>query len=351
MTVSSPSIHLIAVGVDRPSGQTPLSYAQSDAIKIALAFAGQLGAVPQENVTLLLGEGATWRTLDDLLEQMERKNPTFLIFFFAGHGDGSGISLADRLYSFALLRKRINRIGARGTVLMLDCCGAGGFSKSAALEGVSVSGIEAAWWPSLFAAVPGVRVFMASDWNKYTSEVEGVGGVYTDSIIRAMQLPAPGDILVSTGSFVSDALVFERAKKYMIERGLQPTRAGKFGRLPLAIANDRPRGSATVSSIGALDGGGVEVSVSLLSRLLLPTRISLTASDTAGSWSTESVEVVPQSSWCEESAQFFIDLGSSQRTSRRILLLGRCTIQWLVQVSDAEGRVLLSERYSARYAA
>lgn len=346
--IVSPSISLIAVGVNRPRGQPPLKHAESDAFRLATAFASQLGPVRPENARILLGSQATWRNLDGLLEKLERRPPDFLVLPFGGHGNGLGIALVDKLYPFDRLKQRIERIGSRGTVLLLDSCGSGGFAKAAALDGISVG---AEWGPLLLAAAPGVRVFMASTESGSTIEIDGVGGAFTDSLIRAMRLPVPGDIRVRRGSFVSDELVYRRAARFMRKRGLTATSAGTFGGLPLSAANDRACGTAEVTGVSPLAGGGVEVSVTLRNRRFLPTRIVATASDRGGRWPAQAVDVLPTTELSAESARFSVDLSVSPRAMLRLATHSRCVVGWSVHVEDSEGRVLAGDAYRLAYAA
>jgi hypothetical protein len=346
-----PTIYLIAVGVDRPRGGDALRYAEHDACKITDAFIGQLGPVHPRDATLLLGRDATWANLDGVLARMQRQAPDFLIVFFSGHGNDSGIALADQSYAFSTLRRRLERIGARGTVLLLDSCGSGGFAKAAAaLEGVG--GIDTAWWPILLAAVPGTRVFMASTENGSTVEIDGVGGAYTDAIIRAMRLPVSGDLPSGQGSFVSDDLVSRRAASIMRQRGLRSTRTGTFGGFPLAVANARCVGSAEVVGLISLEGGSLDVVVLLHSRLLLPTRIVATATDAAGAqWEPQVVVVTPQTMIDSVRARFAIDVRGSKRAFLQLAIRGRCAIVWNVRVFDAEDRCLTDDSYNVAYAA
>lgn len=345
-----PTISLIAVGVNTPRDGEALRYAELDARRIAAAFVGQLGPVCIEDATILLGCNATHQELDAALAREESRKPDYLIFFFAGHGYNQGIALADRLYAFSRLQRRLKRIDAQGTVLLLDSCGSGGFAKAAGLEGVG--SLDLRWWSLLLAAVPGTRVFMASSAEGSTLEIDGIGGVYTDALIRAMRRPTPGDLESGGISFVSDDLVFSRARLIMRQRGLRPVRAGAFGGFPLAVANHLPVGQADVVSLIRLVRGGLAVQVCLQNRLLLPTQVVATATDAFGSqWEPQVVTVEPQATVDTLEARFYIDAKRSPIARQQLVALGRCVIGWNVKVLDAEGRCLTNDRYNIAYAA
>jgi hypothetical protein len=345
-----PTISLVAVGVNSPQSEVALRYAEIDARRITSAFIGQLGPVRVEDATVLLGTAATCAKLDAVLAREARRQPGYLIVFFAGHGHGEGIVLHDHLYSFTRLRRRLERIGARGTVLLLDSCGAGGFAKVAGLDGVG--DLDLVWWPLLFAAVPGTRVFMASPADGTTLEIEGIGGVYTDALIRAMRLPVPGDLWSGGISFVSDEQVFKRAELIMRQRGLRPARAGDFGGFPLAVANHQPIGRADVVSLLPMDGGGLAVHVCLQNRLLLPTHIVATATDALSfQWKPQVITVEARAIADAFEARFRVDAERSPIACRQLAAFGRCAIAWSVKVLDAEGRCLTERGYNVAYAA
>jgi hypothetical protein len=342
---------LVAIGVNRTPGGTTLSSAEGDAVNIACAQAGQLGPVLPENAQVLLGAAATCAAVDRALLAVARRRPTFFSFYFGGHGNAAGLGLADGLYSFARLHRMLKRIAARGTVVILNSCGAGGFAKSAALGGVDV-GISAPWTAALLSAVPGSRVFMASSADAYTLESPDVGGVFAHALLNAMQAPASGDLHVAGHEFVSDRLVFVRATKIMATYGLKPQSMGMFGDFPMVLANAHPVGAVSVESAEPTNGVGLEVVIDVRNRRYLSTAIVATARDAQGNrWPPKRVVGVPDGARRKFTASFDVDVRHSPASLAQLSRYGACRISWDIDVVDANGRLLARDRRVADYVA
>lgn len=340
----------IAVGVNETPRATTLRFAERDAVRIALAQAGQLGPVLPENAAVLLGPKATACELDRALAAAARQRPTFFSFYFGGHGNQLGIGLANKLYPFSRLRDWVARIGARGTIVMLNCCGAGGFAKSAVAGLAGVPDLSIAWTAALFAAVPGARVFMASSADAYTLERADVGGVYAHALINAMQAPRPGDLDVMGYQFVSDRLVCTRATQIMARYGLQPEYAGAFGGFPMVLANIHPVGETDVTAIAPVDDFGVTVNVAVRDRRYLPTTIVATATDAFGNrWPSQRVVALPDGQHRQLSATFDIDATQSFGARMQLWQHGACRLTWNIDVMDTSGRLLAQGRQVADY--
>lgn len=346
------SYGLVAVGVNQSPRSELLKYAERDTVGIACALAGQLGPIPRENAEVLLGPEANRQSLDLALAQEVTRRPRYFAFYFGGHGNRSGIALSDGIYPFSRLRYWLKRIGARGAIVMLNSCEAGGFVKSSAVAGLGDADLPYAWEALLLAAVPGTRIFMACSADSSTFEVEGIGGIFPHALINAMQAPLPGDLPFMGRGFVSDELVFERTESIMRGYGIEPIRAGTFGRLPMAVANQYPAGAAEVASFEPTDGAGVSVAVDVCDRLLLPTKIVVTASDPLGNqWPSDTMIALPTDRRQSIPARFSIDVMRSQHARYQLRRYGRCRIAWDVRVLDANGRQLARDLCITDYAA
>jgi hypothetical protein len=340
---------LVSIGVNRTPGGATLSFAERDALGIACAQAGQLGPVLPENAHVLLGANATRDEVDRTLDAVARQRPAFFSFYFGGHGNAAGLGLADDLYSFARLHRMLKRIGARGTVVMLNSCGAGGFAKSAALGGV-VGGVSPAWTAALLSAVPGSRVFMASAADASTVERSDVGGVFAHALLNAMQAAASGDLQVAGHEFVSDRLVFVRATKIMAQYGLKPQSMGTFGDFPMVLANAHPVGAVSVESAEPTDGVGLAVVLDVRNRRYLPTTIVATARDAQGNrWPSKRVVGLPDGARRKFTASFDVDVRQSPASLTQLSRYGACRISWDIDVVDANGRLLARDRRVADY--
>lgn len=344
------SYGLISVGVNQSPGTARLRFAERDALAMAAVFAGQLGPVPPEHALVLRGKEATCSELDAALVAERRRGPDYLTFFFDGHGNADGLGMADDLYSFARLRHRLAQIGATSTIVMLNCCGAGGFAKSSAIGGLAGLPLQEAWDIALLSAAPGVRVFMACAADATTLERGDIGGVYAHALLRAMRAPRAGDLQVGPYEFVSDALVCKRAAAIMLDYDLAPQSAGIFGDFPMVIANRLPAGEAEVAFIQGVEGQRLEVGVVVHDRRWLPTTIVATARDAFGNrWPAKRVTLLPRGSRRRLRATFDVDVTESLGAVSQLRRFGACRIAWDVAVLDEVRRPLAQVQHVVDY--
>ena len=274
---------LVSVGVNVTPGAPPLDHAEDDAVRIVQALAGQLGPVNLRNTVLLAGQrrAVTCATLDRTLKAVAQRKPKFFAFYFGGHGTRRGLGLADGVYTFRRLHDRLDEIGATSTIVILDCCEAGGFALPL-IEGLGGLPRSPEWDLQLLLAMPGLRVMMASSSTRSTYELPGVGGVFTSALIEAMQTDEPGDLGLFGAQFVSDRLAFKRAAATMAALGLSPRYFGRLGDFPLVMANVRPVGDAIVSFVEPTAGLGLNVEVVTSGRRFLSSMTVATPYDALG---------------------------------------------------------------------
>ncbi len=345
---------LVSVGVNHSPGATALRYAARDARDVARVLAGALGPVNPANAAVLLsgsGTPPTREALDRALKREARRRPMFFAFYFGGHGNRTGLALADGHYPFTQLRARLSAIGARGTVVMLNCCEAGGFMRDAVAGLGEARRIPDAWVVQLLSAEPGTRVFMASSASANTFERSDMGGVYAYALQRAMLMPAPGDLSVLGEEFVSDWLVFSRAAAIMRDYGLAPEPGGVFGGFPMVRAHREAVGESTLVALEAVEGFALNVDLSIHDRRFLATHIIATAIDGFGNrFAVKQVVSSPPKSDARVRAHFAID-DLSGGCVDQIVRWGACRITWDVAVLDGEGRLLDRGRCVADYPA
>ena len=343
---------LVSVGVNDAPGTRRLRHAERDALSLARVFASELGPVQPSDAVLLAGEKktATRRGLDRVLLRAARRHPRFFAFAFCGHGNRSGIVLSEGSYPFTRLRARIKAIGARATIVMLDCCQAGGYVRRSQVAGLAGDeAVSAAWGVQLLAAIP--RVFMASSADTNTVEIDGLGGVFAHALTRAMLAPVLGDLSLMGTDFVSDALVFARAAVIMRHFGLRPESGGTFGGFPMVRAHSEPFGETSVVSVKPVEGFGVSVDLAINDRRFLPTQIIASAIDGYGNVFAEqrAVSVPPRSDFAVKT-EFALD-ELSDGCLEQLAYWRACRVTWDIAVLDGEGRLLDRGRYVADYTA
>jgi EAL domain-containing protein (putative c-di-GMP-specific phosphodiesterase class I) len=228
-------IRLVAIGVNAaPSGGgTPLRWAEADAESIFLALTDEeTGTVDKALSVLVVGEAATAANAKKLLREtmLDCQPDDVLLVYFAGHGyqvesgsrdvflvtsdfdQDSILENPDSALHVSYLAKRIflnDDCKAGRTILVLDCCHAGGFS---------VAGETA----NLYERSQGShQALLACAENQTTRESDDLRhGVFTDAILRALsgqgQTDQRGEVTLGAVRYF-----FEQ------ERHLQPISLGR----------------------------------------------------------------------------------------------------------------------------
>ncbi len=162
------------------------------------------GMFPEDNVTLLLDDNATKKSVWNALAALRRKvgkNDTVWIYY-AGHGASEGgdyywvlhDSNVDDLYATGLARQEISRVlndlAAERVVTFLDCC----YAAATAVQKNPTRAIETA--EELFASYAGKgRVIVsASDGREKSVELADEGhGAFTYFMVRGLKGEADKD--------------------------------------------------------------------------------------------------------------------------------------------------------------
>src|SRR5688572_607338 len=91
-------VHLVAIGVDRPSGREPIHGGQNDATALA-AFLGGLSPRCSQSVAiksdLLVGEDATFARVADVFASLRGTRLDTLVVAFSGVSHEDGLGLVD----------------------------------------------------------------------------------------------------------------------------------------------------------------------------------------------------------------------------------------------------------------
>jgi hypothetical protein len=134
-----PPVHRIAVVVGAnapPPGRAALRYAHEDARRMAEVLE-RVGRFRPGDVHLLLEPSPG--DITGLLERLGREvrtdlGDTVLVFYYSGHSDGQVVFPGGRALGLADLRTRIEAIGARLRLGILDTCRGGGWTQTKGLS-------------------------------------------------------------------------------------------------------------------------------------------------------------------------------------------------------------------------
>lgn len=216
-----------------------LDYADDDA-RAFYAFlrserAG-LGGIPEENITLLLNEEATFRSMRSALTTfLEQATEDDLVFIYiAAHGapnpnrpddlfilpfDAEANNIAGTGLAMGHVNEAIQKLYARHTVLLTDAChsggiGASGFATRAAPGTETLNAINRAFLQDLQATQSGLAILTASEPRQLSREGEQWGGghgVFTWHLLQGLEGLADedGDQIVRLGElleYVRDAV-------------------------------------------------------------------------------------------------------------------------------------------------
>jgi len=115
-------------------GQGELQYAQDDAARLAQVLL-ELGHFDAKQTRVLRnpGRGAVLGALDDLgnvlSEHAERGEQVQLVFYYSGHARSNALQLGSEELPLTELRQRITQLPSTFTLIVLDACQSGAFSR------------------------------------------------------------------------------------------------------------------------------------------------------------------------------------------------------------------------------
>jgi hypothetical protein len=117
-------------------GQQKLAWAEDDAEEVA-ALLQELGGFGPGNVRILL-EPTPGRLLEEIArlerEIVQSGRPAKVFFYYSGHAKASGLSLGNAELPLAELRARLLAVPATLTLVVLDACQSGAFSRAKGAE-------------------------------------------------------------------------------------------------------------------------------------------------------------------------------------------------------------------------
>src|SRR5262249_23784107 len=116
------------------SGQQPLRYAEDDARRMAQVLI-ELGHYAASDVRVLVrpDAAALLSAVDDVTARArtnaDHGDETQVLFYFSGHARASAVNLGAEELSVASLRDKLRGIPATMTIVVLDACQSGSFSR------------------------------------------------------------------------------------------------------------------------------------------------------------------------------------------------------------------------------
>ncbi len=339
---------VLSIGVNRN-----LRFAQKDASDFARAMGSAAGLIYPDDVTCLYE--ATVDELRVALAELTLVRPTYLCFFFSGHGTQDGIVLADGEMTFTELAAWMRRIAPVAAITVLDSCYSGGFTHVAGvrtgaygLGAVDVDALEL-----LARAVPGNRIICSVAADRLANEGGTVPNGHLTSALLAAMSSARGDLESRSGPMVSDARLFAAAKRIMKRRGDQVPVAKRLrGDFPVVRAQDEIIGAAALAHAGMVQGT-FQATFCLKGRRDLPTVLLAEARNPRGEVIKAYRNVVVATDDVDQGTFFYPitagDLVSDGLTALRLRGVGAAPIRWTLRVLDQRGRALTDAVRTATY--
>lgn len=137
------SSYAIVVGSNQGgSGQTDLRYAEQDAARVS-SLLTELGGYDAANVTTLSHPDpdqvltAIERVADKVRADAAAGGITTVFFYYSGHAKASALDLGDHELALDTLREKLIGLPSALTVVVLDACQSGAFSRIKGAEGAA----------------------------------------------------------------------------------------------------------------------------------------------------------------------------------------------------------------------
>jgi hypothetical protein len=214
------------------SGQQPLRFAEDDAQRMAQVLV-ELGHYDANNVRTLLRPDAAHllAAVDDVAVRArtnaEHGDQTQVLFYFSGHARASAIDLGTEELSLATLRDRLRAVPSTITIVVLDACQSGSFSRikgaqpAADFSYNSVSGLTQ----------KGLAVMASSTAEELSQESDELKASYfTHHLVTALR---------GAGDIDGDGRVsLDEAYRYAYRRTLASTARTKVGEQHVTLETD-----------------------------------------------------------------------------------------------------------------
>lgn len=348
---------LVAVGFNDTQGQNPLMFAEKDATDVCKTFLSDQGPVAPGDAALLVGTRASRRAILDALAEAARSNPTYLAFFFSGHGNEEGFLVADGLFRYSELHRALSLIDAPYCIVILDVCKAASFLRK---EAKIVLGAvpDVTWMDALGSATPGMRCFFSTGPDRLAGENHALeNGRFTAGLLAGMRHGRAA--LEYRGSrFVSDDDAFNYARLHMrdVQRVNQiPEVRGTSGDFPMLRSEKHEWiGEASITRAAVLPHA-LSVAALISNRIFVKTRFRYQIVNSAGKVVHEAAHVLePTAETQTFGGHILFDADWLKRDSESrlgILVNGSTRFWWRLEILDGAGDTLDEHWVRAAYPA
>lgn len=187
---SPPETYALVVGSNQAGpGQAPLTYATTDARRVAETLV-ELGGYTPDNLVLLMDPPA--EALDAAFVDLEARltaraqqdAPAVVLFYYSGHARASGLSLGDDELSLQALRARLEDMPATVRLVILDACQSGAITQP---KGVTASA-DFSYSSLQQLTTEGTAVIASSAAEELSQESDRLrGGFFTHHLLTGLR--------------------------------------------------------------------------------------------------------------------------------------------------------------------
>lgn len=223
----------IVVGTDVGGpGQERLRYAESDAVRMRDTLVA-VGGYASGNVTLLRHpriadvERALSAVRSAVAERHRRGLPSQLVFYYSGHARSQGLHLGGEELRLVRLRDAIASVSADFTLVLLDACQSGAYSRARGVEPASSFSFNSA----AELRTRGIALMASSSDDELSQESETLrGGFYTHHLVVGLRGGADVDH--------DGRVTLDEAYRYTYERTLSDTARTAIGGQHVSLETD-----------------------------------------------------------------------------------------------------------------
>ena len=249
-------------------GQQPLRFAEDDARRMAQVLT-EIGHYDANAIRVLLQPDAAHllAAVDEVAARArssaEHGDPTQVLFYFSGHARANALNLGGEELSLTVLRDRLRAIPSALTIVVLDACQSGSFSRVKGAEPAadfsynSVSGLTQ----------KGLAVMASSTAEELSQESDGLKASYfTHHLVTGLR---------GAGDSDGDGRVsLDEAYRYAYRRTLASTARTKVGEQHVTLETDLAGQGEIPVTYPAEARGQLELPAALEARVLVQQRPS-----------------------------------------------------------------------------
>ncbi len=191
--VEMPKVWAVIVGVARYNHVQTLSFSDDDAYQMyALLKSPEGGALPDEQITVLIDESANKNRITDEMEKIFKNAAPddMILFYFSGHGiNGAFLPYDYDGSSNKLMHSEVETIfshcKAKHKLLIADACHSGSLNQNARN---AIHGIISNYYKALKESQGGIALMLSSKSNETSIEYKGLRqGVFSYYLIQGMK--------------------------------------------------------------------------------------------------------------------------------------------------------------------